>query len=99
ALRRRLPSWVAAVGLFVDEPPDAINRLAAQVGLDVVQLHGDEDPAEAQSLQTAWWKAIRVGGREPAGDPGIGAAGVGVAADEVRSAIVRSLERYRDAEF
>lgn len=92
ALRRRLPSWVIAVGLFVNELPGTVNRVAAQVGLDVVQLHGDEDPMQAQSLQTTWWKAIRVGG---GGDGGADGGG----GDDVRRGVVESLERYRDAEF
>ena len=97
ALRRRLPSWVMAVGLFVNEPPATIDRLAAQVGLDVAQLHGDEDPVAAKSLRTAWWKAIRVGGD---GVGGSGAsAGTGVGSDAVRRSIEQALERYRDAEF
>ena len=48
ALRRRLPSWVAAVGLFVNEPATVIEPIARRVGLDVIQLHGDESPAEAK---------------------------------------------------
>ena len=31
ALRRRLPSWVAAVGLFVNEPAEGVARAAAAV--------------------------------------------------------------------
>ena len=40
-LRRRLPSWVRAVGLFVNEPLDAMWEGVRRVGLDVVQAHGD----------------------------------------------------------
>jgi len=61
ALRRRLPSWVSAVGLFVNEPAEVIEPLARRVGLDVIQLHGDETAAQARALQRIWWKAIRVG--------------------------------------
>jgi phosphoribosylanthranilate isomerase len=61
ALRRRLPSWVTAVGLFVDAPPAEITAVAQQVGLDVAQLHGDESLAEAGTLPLRWWKAIRIG--------------------------------------
>jgi len=61
ALRRRLPSWVSAVGLFVNEPAEVIEPLARRVGLDVIQLHGDETAAQAKALQRIWWKAIRVG--------------------------------------
>ncbi|RPH40875.1 MAG: phosphoribosylanthranilate isomerase, partial [Burkholderiales bacterium] len=64
ALRRRLPSFVSAVGLFVDAPREAVESTAASVGLDVLQLHGDESPEIGVGLGTAcglpWWKAIRM---------------------------------------
>jgi phosphoribosylanthranilate isomerase len=47
-----LPSTVLAVGVFVNEPVDAIRTVAAQVRLSAVQLHGDEPPAYADAL--AW---------------------------------------------
>lgn len=64
ALRRRLPSYVAAVGLFVDASAEQVAAVAATVGLDVLQLHGDETPQLAQAIGRAagrpWWKAIRM---------------------------------------
>jgi phosphoribosylanthranilate isomerase len=64
ALRRRLPSWVSAVGLFVNAPPSAVAATAAEVGLDVVQLHGDESPAACAQTGAGtalpWWKAFRM---------------------------------------
>ncbi|WP_432799688.1 phosphoribosylanthranilate isomerase [Poriferisphaera sp. WC338] len=39
---RSLPSFVEPVGLFVDEEPAHIRRVAGQVGLHTVQLHGHE---------------------------------------------------------
>ena len=63
-LRRRLPSFVSAVGLFVDAPREAVESTAAQVGLDVLQLHGDESAPVAGALGEGcglpWWKAIRM---------------------------------------
>jgi phosphoribosylanthranilate isomerase len=63
-LRRRLPSFVSAVGLFVDEPAPSVARVASRVGLDVVQLHGDESPEAARAIGAAsglpWWRAIRM---------------------------------------
>jgi phosphoribosylanthranilate isomerase len=47
-----LPSTVVAVGVFVNEPIDAIRVVASQVRLSAVQLHGDEPPAYADAL--AW---------------------------------------------
>lgn len=64
ALRRRLPTWVAAVGLFVDETPDAVAGIVRRVGLDALQLHGDETPARGEEIARAagrpWWKAVRM---------------------------------------
>ena len=64
ALRRRLPSFVSAVGLFVDAPVATAAATAARVGLDLLQLHGDESPEAAAEAGAAchrpWWKAIRM---------------------------------------
>lgn len=47
---RKLPPLVATVGVFVNWPADVIAALASALHLDGVQLHGDEEPAEAQDL-------------------------------------------------
>jgi phosphoribosylanthranilate isomerase len=64
ALRRRLPSFVAAVGLFVDASASHVIEVAGRVGLDVLQFHGDETPTQAalaaQGAGLPWWKAIRM---------------------------------------
>jgi phosphoribosylanthranilate isomerase len=64
ALRRRLPSFVQAVGLFVNAPNESILQTVNEVGLDVIQLHGDETPETLQALQVASqraiWRAIRM---------------------------------------
>lgn len=65
ALRRRLPSWVAAVGLFVDDDPAQVARCAAMTGLDVVQFHGTESPARCRESLPAglpYWRAVRMRG-------------------------------------
>lgn len=62
-LRRRLPSYVTAVGLFVNEDPVAVQRVIDSVGLDVVQFHGDEAPAqcrEALPPGMPYWRAVRM---------------------------------------
>ena len=62
---RALPPWVAPVGVFVDERPGEILRLADETGITVAQLHGDEPPetlAELGRLKVV--KAFRVGGEE-----------------------------------
>lgn len=52
------------VGVFVDEPVAAMVRAAERLGLDMVQLHGDEAPNTVSVLRTRTqariWKALRV---------------------------------------
>jgi phosphoribosylanthranilate isomerase len=56
-----LPPGVAAVGVFVDETPEQVNRIAAEVGLHLVQLHGDETPEACRQCVRPFIKAFRVG--------------------------------------
>ena len=63
SLRRRLPSYVCSVGLFVNEPATRVRETARRVGLDVLQFHGDETPeycAGTAANHTAYWKAVRM---------------------------------------
>jgi phosphoribosylanthranilate isomerase len=54
-----LPGEIWRVGVFVNEKPDVIRRIVDQLKLDVVQLHGDEQPADCpRDLRV--WKALRV---------------------------------------
>jgi phosphoribosylanthranilate isomerase len=58
-----LPDGVFKVGVFVDEEPEEVLRLAREVGLDYAQLHGDEGPeavAEIRSGGLGIIKALRV---------------------------------------
>jgi len=55
----RLPEMVWKVGVFVDAPPEEINRVRRLAGLDIVQLHGNEPP-EMMPLVGRAWKALRV---------------------------------------
>lgn len=64
------------VGVFVDRTPAEIERLVDEVGLDLVQLHGDESPAGFERLAARTIKVFRLGGAtdpEPL-DAGAGAA-------------------------
>jgi len=51
---------VVRVGVFVNEAPERVAEIAEIAGLDIVQLHGDESPAEYPAGLTVW-KAARVG--------------------------------------
>jgi len=58
-----LPGNVLKVGVFVDEEPEEILRIAREAGLDVAQLHGDETPevvAEIRAGGLKVMKALRV---------------------------------------
>jgi phosphoribosylanthranilate isomerase len=58
----RLPKRVSAVGVFVNETEQKILEIARAVGLDTLQLHGDETPAMVARLKRSFpvIKAIRV---------------------------------------
>lgn len=57
-----VPTGVLKVGVFVNEEPARVHDVVAAARLDVVQLHGDESPAEAEALDgLRIWKAFRVG--------------------------------------
>jgi phosphoribosylanthranilate isomerase len=60
ALRRRLPSFVSAVGLFVDAEPGLVRQTAAAVGLDAIQFHGNESPERCAAAGYPFWKAVRM---------------------------------------
>lgn len=47
----RLPAWVSAIGLFVNEDVTTVRNVVAQVGLHGIQLHGDEPPEVADALR------------------------------------------------
>jgi phosphoribosylanthranilate isomerase len=49
---------VGLVGVFVDQPIDEVTELIDAVGLDFVQLHGDEPPAYVGQLGRRAIKAI-----------------------------------------
>lgn len=61
AISRGLPTTVRRVGVFVNAPPDEMARVADAVGLDLLQLHGDEPPEALEGLPRPVIKAVRVG--------------------------------------
>jgi phosphoribosylanthranilate isomerase len=47
------------VGVFVDEPVEAVHAAIAAAGLDLAQLHGAETPADIAALAPYAFKALR----------------------------------------
>ncbi|HET7293302.1 MAG TPA: phosphoribosylanthranilate isomerase [Vicinamibacteria bacterium] len=72
------PPALVRVGVFVDAGAEAIARAVDEVGLDLVQLHGEERPELLEALPRRAWKALRVGDGLAAADvaPWSRAAGV-----------------------
>lgn len=65
-LRERLDGKIKTVGVFVNEKPDFVRRLAEEGIIDYIQLHGDEDNDYIRRLAppVPVIKAQRVAGRE-----------------------------------
>jgi phosphoribosylanthranilate isomerase len=55
-----VPAFITRVGLFVNEPAEEVRKVLAQVSLDLLQFHGDEDAAYCASFGRPWIKAARV---------------------------------------
>ncbi len=58
-----LPPLVTTVGVFVNASPAYIRRVRDYCGLDLVQLHGQEDPATVRALAPRVIKALPVSPR------------------------------------
>ena len=56
---RSLPPFIARVGVVVNEPLDGLRALIDQVGLDTVQLHGDEEPEFCDRVRALGVKVIK----------------------------------------
>ena len=54
-----LPENVIRVGVFVDEEPAEILSISREVGLDLVQLHGDETPGAVTAVREAGVKVMK----------------------------------------
>lgn len=57
----KLPPFIAKVGVFVDEPADAVMDAVYAAGLTALQFHGDEPPDYCRRFMLSWYKAFRVG--------------------------------------
>jgi phosphoribosylanthranilate isomerase len=63
AITAALPPSVLRVGVFVDAPREEIGRISELVGLDVLQLHGEEPVEAFADLPRPALKGVRVGPR------------------------------------
>ncbi len=67
-LRQYIDSSVRVVGVFVNQPPEYVIQTADTVGLQVIQLHGNEDDDYIRKVQSESklpvWKAFRIRNRE-----------------------------------
>src|SRR5699024_3088600 len=59
-IAKTIPKSVRTVGVFVNETVDHIKQIAELVGLDVIQLHGDEPPEVIGELPYQTIKAFSI---------------------------------------
>ena len=57
---RKLPPFVSRVGVFVNPTLDEVKDIAVYVGLDTIQLHGDETPKFCNDLNYKVIKSLSV---------------------------------------
>jgi phosphoribosylanthranilate isomerase len=62
AICRALPPFVTRVGVFADEDPETIRKIAQVCGLDALQLHGEETPEFCRQFDRPVIKGIKVRG-------------------------------------
>lgn len=60
AICRELPAFVTSVALFVDAPADDIARVVDEVGVDLLQFHGQESADYCSQHRRPWIRAIRM---------------------------------------
>jgi phosphoribosylanthranilate isomerase len=56
----QLPPLVTSVGVFVDEEAAAVREVAGRVGLDWLQVHGQESPDYCRTLKRRVIKGFRI---------------------------------------
>jgi len=59
SLAAALPPFGVRVGIFVDESPERVEAISREVGLDAVQLHGEEPPEACRWLMDRGVRVIR----------------------------------------
>ncbi|MGH8779586.1 phosphoribosylanthranilate isomerase [Paraburkholderia sp.] len=63
-MTRDIPPFLSVVGLFVNASPEWMQEVTSNVSLTLLQFHGDETPAQCNSLASIaglpWLRALRV---------------------------------------
>lgn len=62
AINRELGQSILKIGVFVNEEAENLRRIVASCRLDMVQLHGDEEPAYLKEVSVPAIKSFRVRG-------------------------------------
>jgi phosphoribosylanthranilate isomerase len=65
AIAAVLPPFVTTVALFVDPAADEVRRVIAEARPDLLQFHGDEDPAFCAGFGVPYIKAVKIGAAAP----------------------------------
>lgn len=55
-----IPAFVTVVGLFVNAEKSEIEKTITEVGIDLIQFHGDESPDFCRQFNRSYIKAVRV---------------------------------------
>ncbi|MDP6377222.1 MAG: phosphoribosylanthranilate isomerase [Pseudomonadales bacterium] len=59
-LAARAGSGIRKIGVFVNEPADGVRAVAAEVSLDALQFHGEEEDDYCASFGLPYLKALRI---------------------------------------
>lgn len=59
-LTRLVPAGVKRVGVFLDERPAAVKKIASACRLDLLQFHGGESPGYCGQFGLPYFKTVRV---------------------------------------
>jgi phosphoribosylanthranilate isomerase len=57
---KKLPPFIITIGVFVDSTEEEIRSIAEQTGIQCIQLHGNESPADYSKISIPVIKAFRV---------------------------------------
>lgn len=57
---KQLPAFLIKIGVFVNENADVINKIAKEIKLNLIQLHGEESPEMIADIDLPVIKAFRV---------------------------------------